>query len=431
MERALVPARILLWVAGAAVPAAGLGLLALSAEAQEGGTQLTFGVSQRLEAIANAELDADSRGTTRQASTSLSFNAVTQTRLDRLAFGASGALRVVDDPAGGTRFEADTPRLSFSYGRETPAARLALRASYSETEIEFLRLEDLLDPDVILTPEDIENLRGTGTRRNLSATASLDWGLDDPLGFGLTATVNRLRYSDTGGDLFDSDSDRESLSARTRLRLSPVLDATASLGFSRFDDTDPANDPRDTTSLDLGLALDRPLGALTADLSATDTADGTRLGFAIGRSYALPAGRLSASLGLTRAAEGETALTGSLDWRQDLPQGAAVTARVERNVTSGTDDTDRVVTLASIGYDRPLGAAGSLGLDLSFLDSRTPATGDSVSDASLRATYSRALTPDWALDLGLTRRLRDSDSAGRADSTAAFVTLGRSFDFRP
>jgi hypothetical protein len=418
------------------LPLSCAGFVALTANAQtngdtSGGVQLTFGVSQRFETADNRALDVVSAGRTNQSATQLSFGATSETRVSSLAFNLSTTLRYADTPDDGSEFDVEGPQASLKYARNSANAAFALNASLREQDVEFLRpLEDFLDADGnIDLPEDLDDLTGTGTRRSYGLNATLDWGTAGPLGFGVSAGLSALEYSDTTSPGL-IDNRRSNLGATVRLRLSGVTSATAELRFSRFDEQDTPTPSRDTITTEVGLTHTLPAGSLTASVTSTDTEEGNRLGFRIGRNFDLPDGTLSASIGATRDEDDETNLTGTLSLSRELPRGQ-INAQLRRSVASGNDDTTRVLTLISAGYTQTLTPLSSLELNMSYGQSETPGTNVSTADTSLSATYTRSLTEDWGLDLGVSHRVRDSDTSGKADSTSVFLSLNRTFEFRP
>lgn len=422
-------------LAGALPVAGSLGLASYSAQAQEsdaGGVVLTFGVQERFETTSNLGLDVTSRGRTNQANTKLSFGVVSETQTSRLAFDVSGVLRAAIGPEhSGTDLSFDGPQLALGYDHSGANATLKLKAGISESDVAYLRpLEDFLDEDgQVVLPEDLADLTGTGTRRNSALNASVTWGDNAPVGFGLSAGFSALSYSDTTSPGL-IDSHRSSLGGSMRFDLSDVTKATIDLKFSRFDDDAPLSKSRDTISLETGLSQEMATGTLTGSLSAAKTEDGTRLGFTVGRNVDLPDGSLSANLGVSRAATGGANLTGSLGYQRDLPNGQ-INAQLRRGIGVGNDDTDRLITVLSLGYSHSLSPLSSLSLDLSYAENTVTATDSTVANTSFSATYSHALTEDWGLDLGYRQRIRDADGVGTADSSSVFLSLSRDFTFRP
>jgi hypothetical protein len=391
------------------------------------GVALQFGVEQRLETDSNLGLDTPSQGRTTQATTRLSFQVTSDTGISQLTFGAGGLFRVANGPGtSGTDAGFADPSLTFGYGRTSASADLRINATIREQDISFLRaLDAFIDDDgTIDLPDDFSDLNGEGTRRDASLDVTYRWGLDAPFGGSFVAGVRDLSYQDaTDADL--NDSRRYHVGAGLRFALSQVTELTTDLRYSTFDE-DGVADSRGTLRLDTGLAITRPNGKAFGRLTAEDTEDGTRLGLTFGRDLELPAGALSASIGVTRDAEGDLQLTGALSGRQDLANGA-LTGSLQRTVRSDSDDAEEVLTNLRIGYTRELSPLSSLSLDLGYANSQSTATNDSTSNTSVSATYNRALTSDWNLDLGYRHRIRDTDTDGRANSDSVFLSLRRDF----
>ena len=410
--------------------ATSLALLPLSGGAQDGGgLQLTFGVEQRFEVTDNLGLDVVSAGTTSQASTRLSFGLLTETRSARLEFDTSASLRAANGPDfSGTEVSLSDPQMSLAYSRQAANAELEVSGFVRQTDVEFLRsLEDFIDDTgQIVLPDDVT---GTGNQLSYGMDVALTWGREAPVEVSLSAGISGLDYSDTSsGSLFDSQRQRAGVTMR--LDLTPVTEASVSLRYSTYDDDDPTTTRRDTVSFEAGLDHRLLRGSLTSRLTAVDTEDGTRLGFRVGREIDLPAGAVSASVGATRSATGETNVTGALTVRKDLPLGQ-ITAEVRRSVIAGNDDSEQLVNAVSLGYSQTLTPLASLNLDLSYIQNRQTATGADTTNASVSATYRYALTEDWGMDLGYRHRMRDEDGVGRAHSNSVFMVLQRDFNFRP
>lgn len=404
-------------------------LLPLVSSAQETrrGVTLRFGVEQRLETDSNLGLDNPSEGRTTQATTRLSFQVVSDTGISQLTFGVAGAFRIADGPdTSGTDVGFTDPDLTFGYSRTSANADLRINAAVRERDIAFLRsLDEFIDEDGnIDLPDDFNDLDGEGTRRNASLDVIYRWGLDAPFGGSLSAGVNDLSYQDvTSPDL--NDSRRYYVGAGLRFALSEVAELTTDLRYSIFDE-DGVADSRKTLRFDTGLSIARPNGQVFGRLTAEDTEDGTRLGLTFGRDLELPAGALSASVGVTRDAEGDLQLTGNISGRQDLANGV-LTGSLQRSVRSDSDDAEEILTNLQIGYRQDLSPLSALSLDFSYADSQNTLINSSTTNASIGATYNRALTDDWNLDLGYRHRIRDDDTDGRADSDSVFLVLRREF----
>lgn len=413
--------------------AAGLLAAAPPTTAQDnrpGGSRLRLGISQGLEVTDNLALAPVSAGSTTQLTTRLSFGLTRETRSDRFALEAFGVLRAARG-AGRGRSGFQDPGVTLSYGRSTLGARFDLKAYARESEVEYLRpLDDFIDPDgIFLPPPDLDALTGTGTRRSYGMDTVLSWGEQAPVGLRLTAGASGLRYTGTSSAGL-IDSDRQYLGATLRLALSKSAEATVGLRQSRYRDDDPLTATRDTRSLDLGLRQSWRDGTVNARLTLDDTPDGTRSTLSFGRDITLRGGALSASAGVGRGVNGRNHLIGALSWRGDLPQGS-VTAGLTRSVAAGSDDTDSLVTALSLRLTHELTQLSSLNLALSLAETRDTATGTSVTNTGLSASYSHALTRDWGLNLGYQHRIRKETGIGKASSDSVSLTLSRSFDIRP
>lgn len=445
-----------------------LAALPLAAQEEVGGLLVRLGLEQRLEYGENLGLDLPEEGSTARASTALSFGLTSETRTQTFALQTGAALRFEDGPTGSDAGIVD-PQASLSYSREAANATLSLSAYYRETDVDFLRpLEDFVnDEGVIELPEDLEDLNGTGTRIGFGGTAGLEFGTSAPLGLALRAGASGIDYRDvTDPDLVRIR--RANAGATVKLRFSPVSEGRIALDQRLYDADDAEQTHRETTTLSAGLTREispravldlslgrtivdteefgvttrekgidaaigldyaMPNGSASADFAATTTQDGTRLDLTFGRSLDLPTGALSASLGLTRPEGGDVELIGALLWRRDLPTGS-LTARAERSVRTTNSDEQRLTTFLAVGYDHQINDVSGLGLDMSYAFIDETGTDASEDRASLSASYSHALTADWNMNLGLAYQMRE-EAGDRADSQSVFVTLGRSFDFRP
>lgn len=376
-----------------------------------GGIRLTFGIDTQLESHTNADLTAGDARDSLEYDTRLRFGYLTETRNSRLAFDAS--VQAEGDLSGGTGTgDVVNPNLSLSYARQGAGTSLDTRAFLSQ--IDLGRDGSLEDFDA-----------NQGTRRDTGGSLALKWGEDGPVGFGFD-----LSYTDSDFRDGATQPDRTRLryGATLRLDLTQATSLTLGLAQTRFDAADDS--PRETTAFDAGLAFDRPRGALSVDLRLEDTPEGTRAGLTLGHSVELPDGQIDARLGVTRGSSGDTNLTGGLTYARDLARGQ-FTASLARDVTSGNeDDSERRITRASLGLTQTLTPRATLLLDFGLSESRAT-EGDTVTqNANASATVRYGLAQDWNLDVGLSHRLRDTDTTGTARDTSVFLGLSRDFEVR-
>jgi hypothetical protein len=428
---------------GVAVVLAGVGLAWLPAAAQDGGPgpRMTFGLSQSLRYDDNLDLDVDSLGSTVQSITGLSFGLSSQTGISSLALSASTGLRILDgpddaDPDGGntTDVDLDNTRIGLSYGRATANAALDVTGTYSMQQIEnALTLADF-DPGTgvgVEVPEDLGQLAGTGQRRFYGLNAGLSLGLQDPVGYRLTAGFSGLDYANTSDPSLFGNT-RATVGAALLLRLSPVDQGRIGLSWGNFTSDDPDNEDSDNVNLDLGVTRTLPNGNVGFTIFAEDSSDegDSRSGFSLSRALTLPEGSLSASIGATRLEDQDPEFTGALSWRQNLPDGA-INLGLTQAVQNDSDNVPQYVTGLRFGYDRDLTPLSRIGLGASYAVVEAADSPDRTETASLTAVYSRDVTEDWALDLGYTYRQREEDDAGMARSNAVFLGLRRSWELRP
>jgi len=435
----------------------GAGLSALPVQAQdEGGLRMVFGLEQRFEAGRNLGLEVPDEGDSVSAETRLSFGLSDRTALSVLELDASAALVIENTPdSDGTEIDVGRPELTFAYTREVPNALFGVTAHYREDDVDAFDLDLTDDAD-------------EGTRIDYGAGIRLETGRTEPLGFAAALSHDVTEYNDvTDPDLNDIRTTR--LDLETRLRFSEVLTGriglaashaeeeeaagdtlteslTAfagfdylvserlslglSLGHTRIDTEEPGITTRETgpfARLDLDYAM--PNGNATAELSVTTDADeGSRTTFEIGRALELPRGALSARLGVTHADAAGTDLIGGLAWSHTLPD-SRIEVSLERTVYYDDDDDETAVNTAfDIVWSHDVNPLSTIGLDFRYEVSDAPS--ERIEVAGIGATWRYALTPDWHLDTGMRYRVRH-DLDGRAESPSVFVSLGRSFEFRP
>ena len=395
-------------------------LASTAAPAQEGrGRLLTFGIEQSISWADNPGLAIPSEGTRLRADTRLTFGAVLEGPRDLLTFDSSLLLRGEDSGSG------------FDFGLQNPAAELRYTrsgATSSFTASVFLRESDLAEglalsednATPILVLED-------GSARSTGARLAYNFGEGGPFGGTLRAGLTNTDYRDTTDpDLVDN----RTITAGVGLRfaLNEVTEATLDIDHRLYDEAGAAPTESSTT-VAAGLVRALPRGSLRGTLSTTFDAGGSRTGLSLGRSIDLPNGALSLDLGLTQS-EGGTDVTGAVAYQQDLPRGG-LSARLSRAVTTDAGNDETLVTALSLGLTQEL--TPRMGLNLGADWSRSEDTGSGIvtDNASLNASLNYALTQDWTLNAGANHRVRDEDGIGRASSNSVFLSVGRTFEFRP
>lgn len=424
--------------------------------------RLVFDLSSTLRADSNRSLDAADPDPGARLDTRLGFTLDTRTRTDRLLVSGSALLRLSsgEETASDTGSGLQEPRLRLAYDRDTGNAKLSLSASYA--------LSDVNLTDTLFLPDGSpgERVARDGTVADSALTFSLHTGVNDPLGFILSASASRRDYEETS-DPDVSDSRRRALDLTARLTLSPDTRIDLNLGYRHSEDDNATLTRRTDRSVSLrlgralspvaslqaeigysrnrrdqvvlglpvtetadgafglvGLSLARPNGTASVTLSSQRDIEGLRNSLRFGRSLELArGGELAADIGISARPGGDPQLVGSLRYAEPLPSGR-IEARLERSVSLDADGEDVTATRLALAWNHELTAVSRLGLSADY--SRSSADADTVTRRSLRASWSRELTPDWSLEAGIQYRDREDD-AGTARSSAVFVTIGRRF----
>ena len=447
---------------------AALSLAAITATpllAQEGtGVRGNLSFSTGLEVSDNPTLSAMSEGTTLTSVTNLGFSLISETRVDRLRFSVGAGIEGED---GGASTESDAldlkrSNLALSYTREGISSRLALSARYDEADLDDevfgFFVDGVFDPDA-LTVEG-------GTRSRTSFGADFSTGLDAPFGVDLSFGVSSNDYNDTvDPDLVNSDSRR--MSATARFRINPSTTARLTSSFSQTEFEDLVDTTRKTQSLGTGVSTETNTGlAVSADLTidsaetlngttVTDEDDGVGLRFSVAqprpdgqievalssridnsgrrtaasltRSFDLPTGGLSLSLGVVDQEDQDLELTTRVDYSRETA-GGVIRANLVQSPSTSDGDAFLNTSLA-LGYEAPINSVSSWSADFSYGTSAEFGAEDGNARTSAGVRYSRDLNADWALNAGLRHVRVSEDGADSRSSNTLFLNVGRDFSF--
>jgi hypothetical protein len=428
-------------------------------------TLLTFGLDQNFTYGRNENLEVPREGSSSLSSTRLSFGILTETAIDRFRVDGRTQYRLGNRP-GESVSEFEEPFLSFSYNRDGADSGFDVRGSFRRSQEDFNRsLDDFLNEEGVLElPVGFEDFTGEGVRTDYNLSSRLVLGREAaPIGMTLELGIRGTDYSDGA-----TDPDRETVfgSSAFRLRLSPVLDGRIRYGYSRFtEDTLPVQERRHThsaqagfvysispvTALDVGLGYTRidsnipedrqeginarfdigrelPDGEIGIGLNVDQTIDGQEGSLVLRRSLQLPDGSLSGRIGVSRLREsGDTALIGGVDWSRTLPTGR-VSVGLNRSLVGDEDLRYRTTLFGT--YAHNINEVSSLSLRIGYVHSTETEEANRIEQFNVGATYTHQLTPDWALNTGVTYRVRDEATVGRATSPAVFLGIGRQFNSR-
>ncbi|MGR3371520.1 MAG: hypothetical protein ACU0D1_01860 [Pseudooceanicola nanhaiensis] len=408
-----------------------LGLAGAGRTQDVGGVQLTFSLSERLEAARNLALSPVSAGTTYRADTTLGMTFASITRHQSLTFSADVALRAADGPGVRETFDIADPSIALDYERRGANSRFELQASASTDDIAFLRpLSDFVNDDgIIELPDDIADLQGSGRRDAYSASTALVWGEDGPVEVGVNAGFSVIDYRNTSATLFDNH--RYWTGANLVLSPRSGRSLATSLRYTRYETDDPSAGGRDQIALDTRFSADLPQGEIFAGIGLDHANSRTRYSVSAGWDRSQPGLDLSLGIGAARLENGEIDLTASAGVTRELPRGS-ISAQLERGVTNGIDNLERTETVASLSYGHEFSELTRLSLGGTYVRTTRSATNNSVSRAEFSASVSHTLTQDWNANLGYRKVFRKDEAAGTgwASSDVVFFGVSRSFGTR-
>jgi predicted porin len=99
-----------------------------------------------------------------------------------------------------------------------------------------------------------------------------------------------------------------------------------------------------------------------------------------------------------------------------------------RSVNSGAlEDDEELSTTLRIGYLHELNPTSSLSVDFSWAEVEDTGSGQDTISSAITATYTRELTRDWGVNVGVRHRFRDDSVTGTARSNEVFMSLRREF----
>ncbi len=439
----------------------------------EGGPVLTFGISSTLSATDNYSLRPNNGDSAELFDTELSFGYVNRRAIDELRFDLSGVLRAIDPPGASSR-SFDNQRARFGYDRQGVNSTFGFGLDYDFSSVDAI---DPFEDDRFFEEDPLDETDLTqdrGDRQQIGARFSYETGLSDPLGFILSGRYRERSYSGTTDpDLFDTDL--YSLSGTTRLNLSPVTETRLVLRYEDYTADDAALTNRRTTSASLGLThalsstdtFDVSIGVQNIETDETilgtrrsDTEDGVigSIGLtrelatgSIGttfdlnnsvngqsatwlanRAWLLPRGSVELSLGVTSDVDDTIRPVGSVDFTHQMLR-STFSASLSRQVATSSQSNELRTTQASLGYGYEINSLSSVNFTANYAEVERlgGAIADDTTRTNLRATYSRALTPDWQLSSGYEYRVRDETGVSTATSNRVFLTLQRDFTIRP
>lgn len=441
----------------------------------EGGVKMTLGVSSTLRSNSNFSLSNPNRGSGTVFSTDLSFGVETRNSVSALSFDASTTARYANLPAPtGTVSGFEDPTLRLAYSREGARSRLSFNALYNKADLDFV--DPLRDPVLIedpTAPGGVTLVSDTGSRTNQQVSFGIQTGIGGPLGLSANFSHRELDYQGTlSPSLYDTEN--TSVSATLRADLTPTTQFNLTGSASDYTASDAVATTRENRSVSLGLSQqvdditsvsasvgwssvetiqtvgvsrvptlregttyslsatrELGLGSLSLSYGQSIDTNGSRDTLNLRHQRAFQTGAIDFGIGVTRGSAGSLQTIADISWQQELPRGS-ISASLSRGVSTNDALADVLSTRASATYNRELSevASMSFGVNLARTEDGGVGATTTTTRSGVSVSYNRALTEDWNLSTGVEHR-RLEDAAGEASDNAIFVTLGRSFEFRP
>ena len=250
----------------------------------------------------------------------------------------------------------------------------------------------------------------------------------------LRFSAGLIQYNAT--DLVQTDRRTEDYSIGIVQDINPVLVLDAQVGYTNVDTTTLfGTTTRDGLTGALGLTQTLRNGTVFGNLNSTVNQNGTRTTFRFGRTLQLKTGRFAGSLGATRGPNGSTQAVASLSYDQQINRTSDITVTLDRSASTNNLSEDVLSTKLGVKYGYAIDSVSrfDISVNLARTENIDNSTAPTVDRRTLRATYTRSLTPDWDLTGGFALRYRKDSTvaAGPADSNSVFLTLDRKFSFRP
>lgn len=383
--------------------------------------RLSLQVDTTLRSTENLDLDPQSQGQTTSLGSDLLLAWREQTGITSFALDLGATLRYADGATTSSDGFRD-PFVSLSWIRATKASSLDVSLGYSSSDLATLRRSaiDVTNPTV-------DTITSTGTRNRTSLAVTGQYRLDAPLGYMLGYSYDDVNYT---GDSNSTDNTRHRLKAGLRADFDAITQGHATLGYSYFQSDDPDEDGNTTPSLELGLDRLQSRGKITTLLRYDDRPGGAVTTLTFGRSLQRPNSAIQWTLG-SSFDDGNVDLVGSVGWNQTLRSGSLSLAF---NRAIGTNDADQneLQTGLRAGYSHTLTARDQLALSVGYAESQLSGSGGGTAyDGYLTASWNRALTADWGMNVGYEHRISKDTDTSEASSDSIFVGLSRTFVLLP
>ncbi len=417
----------------------------------------------------NLRLTDPSLGSTTWWENTLSLSLINQTPGSTLTFDLSGLYRIANEPIIGTESSFSDPFSQLTYQQSNANSQFQILAEYRERDLAFNRSLTDINLDGTIDSSDVVGTVGD----QINTRGNLDWqtGLNDPLGFQFSYSHRERRYANTiDPGLFDNSTD--DYTATALLRISPVLQGNLRIGYTDFTADDAVQTDRQTTTVSTGATYDvssittvsanigytqvdntqrannfndvtenfvwnfawnksLPDGTASVLLDQTFGVNGVRTNATFGRNYQRASGLFSFNAGFTRGPFDEVTPIGQIDYRYQLAS-SQIGATIQRRVGTSTESRETRQTVAFLTYDYFINQVSAMTFSVNFIDQEDDGPGPSNprQRGTFDASYTRAITKDWAMNIGYQYEM-DDQNGFKASSNSVFLTLGRRFTLKP
>lgn len=446
--------------AGLASSAVALAAAGASAQGLNTPVQGTLGLVTSLDSNTNSNLSAVSPGTTFTASERISLKLLAETSAQKFQLDVGSSLDFTKSPGGGTTTDFKQPTFNASYFRESANSNLSFSARYNKVDVSSSYDSDPTDATNIIVD--------SGTLTRTGGTATLNTGLQAPLGFTVNLSYDDRNYAGTTNPLL-FDTTTTSAGVTANLRFSGATTGQVGVTKTHYAAGDATNTKKDTwhyafsvtqqmrsglsvtgnlgyqaqtthaggpatkqNGILAGVSMNQPLpdGSVFGSLSFDGSGSADKTTVSVGRSFDLRAATLSASVSANKTVGTRPQFLGNVNYDRQLSDG---TFNVSLNQSISTNNLDQDVkyTNLGIGFAKQINANDGFDLSLGLARSEDGGVGSAptTNRATLTAAYNKALTPDWGLRFGYTHKTYRQAGSPQADSDALFLTLTRNIQF--
>ncbi len=408
----------------------------------------------------NPDLAAVSPGTDLDVSETLGFSVRSETSTQLLEFFGNTDLTFTQTLGGSSTSTFNSPTGTLHYYREAADSNLDLSGSYWTGDV-----INAFDADPTTATSIIVD---AGTLTTAKAALVYNWGVNAPLGFSLNASYNQREYKGiTNPLLFDETT--SIIGASANIRISPSTQGTLAAAYKDYVATDAISTNTQTTDYSFsvnhdlanalaltgnvgyrdkkttasgistvengllgGIGLTQTLtnGSVFGDIQFDGSATNNSTALSFGRSLDLPDGNLTARVTADFVSGSNVQLLASASYTKQLSDGDISLDLSQSLYTDNLDQDIKFSTLA-VAYQKALNSnAGiNLSLDLSRSEDGGAGSAAALNRATLSASYSQALTPDWDISVGYSHRQKSGEAISTANSDSVFLTLTRGLQF--